>query len=147
VLGLEDLQIVLGEVQALSPLTPLPADRVPHAGDEIDVRDAVPEHVGSRLRNPVPAGARPGHAVIPGGILRQRREDAVQRILPDHPLAAACQDVLPVHLLDRLRLQQVLPEIFGRELGIEKPEAFPQLLQRAQRLIDVAVGHEQETVV
>src|SRR5439155_8551014 len=147
-LGLEDLQIVLGEVEPLlPPLPPLPADRVPHARQEIDVRDAVPENVGSRLGDLLSARAGPRHAVIPRGILRQRAENTIQRILPDHPLAAPGQDVLPVHLLDRVGLQKVFSEIIGSEFGIEESESLPELLQSAEGLIDVSVGHEKEAVV
>ena len=147
-LGLVDLEIVLGQVDPfVPPLAPLPAHRVTHAREKVDVGDVVPEHVGACLRDPLAARAGAGHAVLPLGVLRERAEDAIERVLADHPLALPRQDVLPVHLLDRVLLLQVLLEFVHGELPAEEAEAIPQLLQRPERLVHVPIRHEEQAVV
>jgi hypothetical protein len=148
VLRLEDLEIVLGEAEPLvPPLAALPPHRVPHAREEVDVVHRIAELVGARLGDLLAplAGAR--HAVLPGGVLREVAEDPVERIFPDHPLARAREHGLPVHLFDRVLLFQVILEVLDRVLLVEEAESLAQLLERAERLLHVPVGHEEEPVV
>src|SRR6266581_1378091 len=104
-LGLEYLEVILGETEALvAPGAPLPSHRVPDAREEIDVGDRIAEGVGAGLGHPFASGPGPRHAVLARGILREVPEDAVEGVLPDHPLARLGHHRPAVHLPDGVLL-------------------------------------------
>src|SRR5215471_1891328 len=141
---LEHLEVLLGDADLVDAVI---AHRLAHRRQRVEIRKVVPELVGTRLREPLPALAGDRRTVIADRAGLERVEDLVERILADALLALGRDLETLGGALDLAGAFEEFLEVGHAELLVEEAVLLAELLHPAQRFLDVAAGLQQEVAI